>query len=33
MTDTQTSAPLSIRDLNVQYLTDEEVVRALDGIL
>jgi ABC-type dipeptide/oligopeptide/nickel transport system ATPase component len=33
VTDTQTSAPLSIRDLNVQYPTDEEVVRALDGIL
>ena len=32
MTDTQTPALLSIKDLMVQYPTDEGVVKALDGV-
>ena len=32
MTDTQTSSLLSIKDLMVQYPTDEGVVKALDGV-
>ena len=32
MTDTQTSSLLSVKDLMVQYPTDEGVVKALDGV-